>query len=529
MRRGSSRCTVISTFLNDDSPRTRQHRCEMMRRDSPHRNAMRTERTHRPPVGVVFVVLLLAAAHLALGRAHDHARGADDDRLYFYFTGVALTNPVEANALQQRVVASMRAHGRSDDQVLRFEVRNERQLNYVGASAVSRLSSAVAGVGSDATLDYPTHVAPALLAGLFAMYAITACAVLAIARRCGPRLALAVGLSLAITGLLTAVFGFIGGGLAGRQRLLPLYGDDQLVRAVLWFAANTIGLIVNPRIGFTLFGDTPRNHFILATIAVFVLRWSGRHRGAAALLLGLSFLHQSMAGLVVIGLIACDAVLRPEIFARRDVRALYAGTLMLTLTREALGPHLLPRYPILVAVALAALVWWAAPRTPAFGSPAWLAAVGERLRRCPEPWPDVLFLFALWLMTVPPAALINAFAGATASFYFWTELHGRLLATLRPVLILAVCVTLVDRLAILERPARAWCLATVCALALTPGLWRAASYSWAPVERLRAALLAIDAEVGPRLDWGQIGRRTEAEIYYALARSMEGRERDQDD
>jgi hypothetical protein len=487
----------------------------------------RSERTHRPLVGAVVAVLLLAAAHLALGRAHDHARGADDDRLWLYFTAVGLSDQAGANALQQRVVASMRAQGVPEDQVLRVEVRNDRQLNYVGASAVYRLAASAVAGGAAAD-DYPSHVASALFTGLMAAYALTAGLVLLVAWRYGrPRLALAVGVSLAITGLLTAVFGIIGGGLVGHQRLLPVYGDDRILRALYWFVVNAIGMVVNPRFGFTVFGDTPRNHFFLATIAVFVLRWAGHHRGAAVLLLGLSVLHQSMAGLLCVWLIACDAVLRPDVLARRDIRTLYAATFMLTVAREALGPHLMPRYTIVMAIALAAVAWWVAGRgVPSFQRPAWLSALAERLRTPSEPWSDVRFLFALWLATVLPAALINAVAGETASIYFWTELHGRLLATLRPVLMLALSITIVDRLAITGRPARAWWLAAACAAALTPGLWRAAGYTRAPVERLRVELRAIDAAVGTRLNWEQVGERTEREIYYALARAMEGRERD---
>jgi hypothetical protein len=487
-----------------------------------------TEHRHRLLLGAVGAILVLAAAHLALGRAHDHARGADDDRLFLYLTGVGLGNLTEANALQQRVVASMRMQGVPEDQVLRFEVRNERQLNYVGASAIYGLAgAALAATRTDTPADYPADAARALLAGLWAAYAITAGLVLLIAWSCGrPRLALAVGLSLALTGLLTAIFGLIGGGLAGRQRLLPVYGygDEWIIRDVMWFVANTIGLIVNPRFGFTVFGDTPRNHFMLATIAVFVLRWSGRDRAALLTLFGLSFLHQSMAGLLAVGLIACDTVLRPDVLARRDVRVLHAATLMLTLAREALGPHLMPRYPIVVAIALASIAWWAGRRTVAFGSSAWTAGLARLLRSSSAPWSDVRFLLVLWLATVAPAALINAVAGETASVYFWTELHGRLLATLRPVLMLVLSMAIVDRLAIAERPARAWWLAMACAVALVPGLWRAAGYNRAPVEQLRTVLGAIDGRVGPRLDWSQIGQRTEAEIYYALARVMERRE-----
>ena len=93
-----------------------------MRRSSRPRATTHPPGAHRPSAGASAAVLLLAAAHRALGRAHHHARTADDDRLWLYFTAAALDNQAEANALPARVVESMRAQGVPEDRVLCFQM-----------------------------------------------------------------------------------------------------------------------------------------------------------------------------------------------------------------------------------------------------------------------------------------------------------------------------------------------------------------------------------------------------------------------
>ena len=397
--------------------------------------------------GVVLAMLLTAGVHLALGRVHNHVLGADDDRLWLFFTGASLGRPAEADAWQDRVAASMRADGVAESDAMRIDLRRDYARNYVAASVVYRgAAEAVQRLDPAIQRDYPRYVAVALPAGFIAAYALTSALVLLAAWFCGSRrVAFAAGLAIVLSSFLEIAFDVAGDPIAGGPLLLPRAGE-RVVAPIQSFSTNTLAMIVNPGIAFTIFGDTPRNHFLLAAIAVFALRSAGRYRGAALLLLGLSFLHQSQTGLLFACLLACDLLLRPHIFAEPAMKAITVLTLAVFLARESLAPYIGLQRPVaamVIALVLATTVALAAMRA-AREPPARVARLARRLHGGSDRWADVRVLFALWAATVLPVAIANAFVGSTESLYFWAQVHGRLLAILRSGLLLAVAVAVID-------------------------------------------------------------------------------------
>lgn len=481
-------------------------------------------RSTRLPLIAVIAVFIITAAHLGIGRARNHQVGADDDRIWLYMTGANLGQSGRADDLQVRVSAVKRASGTPASDTIRIEMRRAYQQNYIGASAIYRAAAEAVERWSAGPASYPSFLAWALYAGFVAAYVVTCAAVVLAAAATGSsRVAAAMAVSIVLTSALEATIAVFGDPVVGGPTLLPRVGIP-VEAPTQRFLATALGTIVNPGVAFTIFGDTPRNHFLLATIAVFGLRWANRHGLAAMVLLALSFLHQSQTGLLFVVLLGCDLILRPEVFRRPFVGLAATATLASFLFRERLGPYIGFDNRLLFAVAVAAVAgsviaaagYLASRPSDRLGT--WLQA----WRRPGTSAADVRTLLAIWLATVPLAIAGNALANSDASLYFWSQLHGRLLAIIRPGLMLLAALYLVDRSLMVARRARVWPGVAACAIALAPALWLARDYVASPVDRLRTELEAIDRRVGPTIDWTAIGSRPEAEIYYSLARELDG-------
>src|SRR5207247_286207 len=150
------------------------------------------------------LLVVVAVAHLALGRAHNHLSLASDDNLWLYVTGASLNRSAQVAGLQDRVLNSMRENNVAASTLVRIELRKAYDRNYIAASVVYRLTTeAISSFFPSLTTHYSTFLAHSLFSGFVIMYVITGALVLLVGWFCGnDRLALAVPVSIALTGVI---------------------------------------------------------------------------------------------------------------------------------------------------------------------------------------------------------------------------------------------------------------------------------------------------------------------------------------
>jgi hypothetical protein len=472
------------------------------------------------------LAIALLAIHLVLGYSHNFSVGADDDRLWLYMTGAELSRPALAAELNGRLEAAGADGTINEKQAARFGLRTGYHRNYLAASGVyAGVAAATRRLIPGWQRDYPAYLARALFAGFVTLYGVASLALIAIVVLASDQRWLAAAvLAIGANAGLEAVFDLAGDTWWGIQNLLPAAGSSETVSQVFW--RNFPGLLLNPQFGLSPFGDTPRGQFILLTVPLFLLRWRERFAASYLLLIAISFLHQSHAGLLLAGLVAVDLVLRPALFLTR-AGGLVAIAVALFVGRETLVAIIgIARPPLLLAALSAALlvatglyfslrprVGWIASRVRAFR---------ERLLRLGPVAAEGVIIIALLVLSFPLVAAINQDATPMQSIYLWTQVHGRSMAILRPALFLGLSWWLVHRVEGRQGLRRALTIAYVAAAAaLVPSLLEAVGHDRHPVARIERQVRAVAAAHPGPIQWPALGDYTEAEVYYGLARELD--------
>jgi hypothetical protein len=470
---------------------------------------------------------LLLCLHLALGCAHNFLVGPDDDRLWLYASGAELGQSARMAELNARVHDSLNTLARPQSQAFRFSLREGYHRNYVAAAMVYGAAAGITGgrLGELRLTDYPAYLARTMYVAFVAMYVVTSLVLVLVVLLAADRTWLASAvLAVGAIALMESVFDLTGDTWSGLPTLLP----DAQTRETFWqnLWPNLPALFVNPQIQLSPFGDTPRNHFILLMLPLFLLRWRGWFTGSYVFLAALGFLHQSHTGLVLACLVAVDAVLRPSLFRGRALPVV-ALVLAIFLGRESLGGVIgVTRPAVLALVAVTALLVCAFVYWGLRGRMGWaairLARVRERLLRRGVVFADLALLGIILLVSFPVAAAVNAMGTEVQSLYFWTQVHGRSLGIFRPALMLGLAFLAVSRLEERFGAARAWAFSLgFAAAALVPSLIEAAMHDRQPVARIERQARTLETAVGPSVDWAGIGHRSEPEIYYAIARTLD--------
>jgi hypothetical protein len=427
-----------------------------------------------------------------------------------------------------QVAQSLVDTGANANKIFRYDAREGYRTNYLAATTLYGVAADVVrrDTGDLVNRDYPAFLARAMYAGFLSVY-IVACAVFVGIAASGRRgtLVIAVTVTIAVIAALETLFDAFGDTWWGLPVLLP----DAETAETFWqvFGPNFPGMILNPQVQMSPFGDTPRNHFVLLALAVFVLRWRQNYIWSYALLFALSLLHQSQTGLLTAYLVGADALLRPQ-----RLRSLAGAFAVLTIAtyigRESLGDVIgIARPPVIAAAAAAAagvlaLLWLGLRSRAASRAGTALTRWRNRLLTRGDVAGDLIVIAIFWTATFPIAALINSLGTERQSIYFWSQLHGRSMGILRPAFILGLVIFALDRWARARPATRVGSIALLCAaLALVPSALLAATYQRTPVARLEMGLRDMDRSIGARVDFSTIGALSEEQIYYALARELD--------
>lgn len=476
------------------------------------------------------LALFVCAAHLALSGIHNSRLAADDDRLFLYLTGIALTQQDEVDSIEETVQDAITRAGllRPDYRLRmyteRFGHRQHYGSNYLAGSILYRTGAWL----TEESGDYPDYLGRALFSGFWLSYTVFAIIFLGIffCFRNSSRFITALVTAISVMAGLDILFYTLGDPMAGTIYLMP--PNDRLELPLLdYLATGTIGGILNPDISLGPFGDTPRHHFILLTLVLYALRWSGRFTASYTLLFALSFLHQSLAGLLFGFLVTADMFLRPHLFSQKKFLMVIGAILVTFLARDkALDLVVGFGQPAVTAALVIGIIVAGIMTASMVLSGPWnerIARLRTRVMAFGPITADVIVVGTLFAASYPFAYVVNFFVDVDRSIYFWAQIHGRALSVMRPGIVLACCLFFVRQTEWTSlrsmRPLIAQLL--VAALLLLPSGWLALSYDRQPIARMTSQLRELDREVGSGTHWDRlVDPYREPEILYLMARTL---------
>jgi hypothetical protein len=416
----------------------------------------------------------------------------------------------------------MRRHDAQPTLVARFETRRDYDRNYIAASGIYRLGAWLTRRmwAQPTPANYPEFLARAAILGFGLAYAISIAVLLTVAAAAGRRMLNAVCATLCVSGTLEALFRPLGSTFLGLPYLMPRV--DETTRSAIQDLFFGVGaMMVNPDTAYSPFGDTPRNHFLLLSLGVFALRWSGKRAAAYAMLLALSALHQSQTGLLAAALITTDVILYPESLRSWPVVMLMLSLMGVFLARESLDTILGFQPFLIVSVLLIAGLVLLTARKPfravrAHGIWRRASVLRERVRSWSPIGAELATIGVLWLGIHFLTLVGNQYSTPYQSNLFWAQVTGRLLAILRPGLLLAATLWCLHRFQL--PPAR---IAVFGIVSLIPALGTARAFDLERIDAYVTNARALDMDAGSQPDWSEMGGQPEPVIYYSMARALD--------
>lgn len=452
--------------------------------------------------------LVLAALVTVSTYVRVYGLKADDDRIWLYYTGSELGRANEGRSLMSDLLQRVTNPDMSEQQTLRTRVRSEYTRNYLLPSVVYRTAGEVVKccipVPVDVMDNYPGFLAHAMVIGFSATFTIAVVTLLVCIGVLRDTL-LAGGLVLALT--LMAGIEWIGGFYGSYFMLDRASGFGGLVSAVKIFAREAVGLVVNPTVAFSPFGDTPRNHFILLTLTVFALRMKRYYGWSYAVVWLLGFVHLSYAGMLLGFLLLADLLWRPALLMKPQVWSFILLAALNWVARETWGDISGVHIWWLGAAALFGLGGLAVASNRLIRT--WLQkqfkwrpaaeSVTEDLHAgLRDGILDLAVMAGVWILTVPIFYAVNRIVGELQSIYFWSQVHGRALAMLRPGLFLVVSLAFLSTLKYLggasAHRARLVLLAACMVVAISM-TWSIVRMEASPIKRLEGELVVIDRKL----------------------------------
>ena len=345
----------------------------------------------------------LLAVQLVSGYQRNYALyRLDDDRMFYYYTGVQLgRSELGANA-NEAVADSMRDAGVSTDQQFRWQIKSDYRRNYLMSSVAYRVGAGlVKQVGfPDYASRYPSYLAVALVSGFGLSFGVAALMLLVgVAWIADTRLAVGATLALTLIAVAEVMWMVSNVPFRGSDGLVAPGGFSLILAQIDVFVRGTTFLLMNPHSAFSPFGDTARNHYMLLALLVFIYRWAGRHTTAYAVLLVLSLVHLSFTGLLLGFVAATDVVLRPQVLLQRGVALLVGGTVVLFLSREVYLDTVIGVNPRLIALVLGVgvVAWVGLRRWSATARWPRVARLRARALSLGDPTADLLVFGLLWV------------------------------------------------------------------------------------------------------------------------------------
>ena len=211
----------------------------------------------------------------------------------------------------------------------------------------------------------------------------------------------------------------------------------------------------------SLWGAAPRNFWQVLLLSTFVLRWRNKIKASYFMLVLMALTHQSLTLLFLPWIITIDLLLRPGIFKERALTLGLAGLIAVSIYKHNNWEILFDQDHIIPFVGFSglALLFIATFHRVAFGERAkykqiWfqrMIMALHQFRSARTVTSDTVILVLLWLSFFTMTGVVNYFVEANQSLVFWSHIAGRMLGVLRPIFLLAIFLTLIDRFWIVQR------------------------------------------------------------------------------
>lgn len=459
----------------------------------------------------LFIVTLWTAVH-----AQIIGRKSEDDIQYLYYAATKIVDADRHAQIGQKISKFLNSDAERPYYPYRFDERQNVVGNYTLLSNIMILvRSSLQDRFSDGGTSYIQAIITIYNVSLHATLTLSLLilgATMYVVRR-----EFLLGAALGLTALLLIDWFYPWGTSAYLLHYMP-YNLTEFIERIF----QTITLI------FTVGGSDspfPRGNFLILTIPVFLLRWSGRHGASYGLMVIVTVFHLSMGGLLLMSLLVTDMLLRRETLRSPVVLVMSAGALGWFLSsglilKNAAIASSLP--PIAVTLALSLFILGAIRLLTTMKSFSLPEAVVQPIRNRGPIASDLVVLYAMWFMLVPVSLFMYFRIGNPWNLWTWGELPGRYLMMLRGPLTVGAAIYLVGRLQRLGR--RSDLTIALVTLSVAGGLFLYALskpnvFSFT-MSRLSEGLQARE-QTASRADRGERFEYVEADIYYSLARAID--------
>jgi hypothetical protein len=483
-----------------------------------------TTNPSRPSLGPwansLVVTLTVLVFLTGYARSFNYAFRGNDDTVWLYLTGVELFHPSAAAPLHEAVRDFLPMQPDGERALQRWNLRANYAANYLLPSAlIYGASRAIKPIIDGFEGNFALFVTLSLALGVI-LSAVVAVSVLRWA-------ILSCDSSAASFGTLLGLAAVAALSVLPEDTPKNLIDTGGPLQSVLYLLK--LFFVTGPEP--SIFGYTPRSQFLVCALAVFLLRWHRRWRGAYVLTILLSLLHQSMAGLLLGLLVVLDLVARPQIFDRKTVAIVALGAVVM-FGRERLFSTL-GLWPAITALVIVILAIGAVMAAHRYGKrlPWWealdsrlLGPVRQRADRLGPIGADLATAWTLWLLTLPAALVATRMVDPASAYHFWGEIHLRVLMLLQPVTFVGLAILAIGWLEANLVIDRRWLYATIvvaAVLATAPAAVQAVAHYDAGLLRAGRMLNQYNALLGKPLPALDIQTR-EAVLCYAIALELDG-------
>jgi hypothetical protein len=435
--------------------------------------------------------------------------GSQDDYIWLYMTGAKIGDQTRSDQL-------LRHFNALDDNIV-HRIRSDYEKNYLGVSAVYRVAAELTKIKYRRRLfsQYPTYISRAMVSGFdaaFVLAIIFLASVMVLTREAD-----------VIDPILLAI-----AGMSLVETVSPPI-NQYVVDHETWgeISRHVAAFVMNPSFNFSVFGFTPRSTFALCVLGVTGLRMCGWFGASYAAIFLMSFVHQSYSGLLLFSSLVSDVLFRPLMVVRPNVWPFAALTFAWfgagqRLWQNSVGMSIIAEIAgLLLAIGalLGGRLVWRRHRATKNPRPATVRTMRPGMVLLI----DTTVVLALWSAVLLVAVSMRSRLTPEQWLYFWSQINGRWMGIIRPLLFMTAGLLLVE---IAGRVIRRRSLLAPVLVALAIGLSVPAVGVWAG-SRSRARILQ-----GLEADFTNVDRAVQAQgavalrdagIYYAVSKALDTR------
>ncbi|MEP3465521.1 MAG: hypothetical protein ABJN65_05795 [Parasphingorhabdus sp.] len=372
---------------------------------------------------------------------------ADDDYIWFYLQGADINYSQKSDTIYSKRNEFMQCNAASNEYIYRSILRQElhKKGSYVGSSIFYSIGSWFIQeyTSYSPQINYPKYLSYSMWLGsalLFAATLLIAISVMIFIRNKKLLISITVASSLS---LLIAILSMHEWSVSGR-----LIDQNILLGNLKNLVVNNTLYLLNPGPAFAPFDLMPKGRFQLLLMVAFLARWNSNYFLAYLLILPMSFVHQSYAGLVLFLMIAIDVIMRPRLFRDYRIVMVIVTAFAVYLTKGYLWKSAISNvnsgagwFVGLLAFATV-LAYKPIKRIITRGYKTKIYNIFSQL---PIYQSDLLVYISIWFISLTLFIPISLTTDPVSSHYLWGQVHGRISGLFYPVILTGIVLFFVKK------------------------------------------------------------------------------------